>query len=40
MMKTVVVLAVPGVVICMVNKRCSAVFVKNPSMIIQLNERV
>jgi hypothetical protein len=40
MRKMVVVLAVPGVFICMVNKRCNAVFVKNPSIIIQLNERV
>ena len=40
MMKTVVVLAVPGVFICMVNRRCSAVLVKNPSIIIQLKERV
>ena len=40
MMKTVVVLAVPGVVICIVNRRWSAVLVKNPSIIIQLNERV
>lgn len=40
MVKRVVILAVPGMVICVVNSRCNAVLVKKPSIIIQLNVRV
>lgn len=36
--KQLMTLAVPGIIVCMEKRRCIAVDVKNPSMIIKLNE--
>ncbi len=40
MTKFVMTLAVPGIAICMANRRCIAVDVKNPSISIKLKEFV
>ena len=38
MMKKVMTLAVPGIVVCMAKRRCIAVDVKKPNMIMKLKE--
>lgn len=38
MMKQVMTFAVPGIVVCIENRRCIAVVVKNVNMIIRLIE--
>ena len=40
MIKRVIDLAVPGIVVCMVNSLCMAVLVKKPNIIIKLMDPV